>query len=441
MGVFVSWRLFFITSARPTTNASHLFRIYASNLIHMLLRVTIETAKDFFETAFMAWIVPLYHNWYYPAYRELLVGLVLAFLASAAVLAYYWHYKAHLTSNETKPGEHWVWIGIVAIAFTLLPSELSNRNMVFGNRFDRYAMPAMIGVGLLLAGLIFNYVNPKIRVWVITLLVGLAVLTHFNNALIMRDYWNIEKQVWWQLSWRAPDLKDGTLLFVKLPSDFSFQEGYEAWAPANLIYSPQPGSPPIAGEVLNQETVAEIIRGSSKVSYNYYYPVTLNFGTPLILSLPKRGSCLHIFDGQKYEMSTSEDPRVLLVAPYSKIDQIRTDIPFTKPPVDIFGKEPTHTWCYYYQKAMYARQTGNWAEIARLGDQVKQLNLGPQTLSEWMPFLEGYASTGRYKDAKHLGTIIKTEFGPRNQICNQLTTRPSYPPGYAYEKVVDILCR
>jgi len=162
MGVFVSWRLFFITSARPTTNAGHLFRIYASNLIHMLLRGNYRnwrktsSKQPSWPGQFRFIVIGIY-----PTYRELLAGLTLAFMASAAVFAYYRLYQAHSASNETKPGEHWVWIGIVAIAFALIPSELSNRTWFSATGLTDTPMPAMIGVGLFLAGLIFNYVKSK----------------------------------------------------------------------------------------------------------------------------------------------------------------------------------------------------------------------------------------------------------------------------------------
>jgi len=35
-------------------------------------------------------------------------------------------------------------------------------------------------------------------------------------------------------------------------------------------------------------------------------------------------------------------------------------------PEDIFGKEPPHTWCYYYEKAELARQAGDWEQVAKL---------------------------------------------------------------------------
>jgi hypothetical protein len=159
-----------------------------------------------------------------------------------------------------------------------------------------------------------------------------------------------------------------------------------------------------------------------------------------VLSLPETTSCLHVIDGKKYEISDNEDPKVQLIAPYSRIDMIDTDAPFQTPPADIFGTEPPHTWCYYYQKASYARQKGDWQEVARLGDQARAQGFSPQVRSEWMPFMEAYANLGREKDAKNLAAIIKIDYGPRNLLCSQLQVPPAYPGPYELDKIVDYLC-
>ena len=74
----------------------------------------------------------------------------------------------------------------------------------------------------------------------------------------------------------------------------------------------------------------------------------------------------------------------------------------TCPPVAIFGAEPAHNWCFYYQKASLARQIGNWNEIGRLYDETVAKNLEAGDKSELFPFLEGLVNSGRYNDARKL---------------------------------------
>ena len=68
----------------------------------------------------------------------------------------------------------------------------------------------------------------------------------------------------------------------------------------------------------------------------------------------------------------------------------------------VFGAEPAHTWCYYFEKADLARQTDNWAQVAEIGDQVFAIPYYPDDMSEYLPFVEAYARTGRWEDARDL---------------------------------------
>jgi hypothetical protein len=141
--------------------------------------------------------------------------------------------------------------------------------------------------------------------------------------------------------------------------------------------------------------------------------------------------------------SENESLLVQQVAQNSRVDQI---VPMGKsptPPSAIFGSEPEHDWCYFYQKASLARQTGNWEEIGRLYDQVRSLGLDANDASEMIPFFEGLVNLGRYEDAKALfKEEIKGRSRMRYPLCTFLAKDPHYPPEfrYQYEKVYELLC-
>jgi hypothetical protein len=68
----------------------------------------------------------------------------------------------------------------------------------------------------------------------------------------------------------------------------------------------------------------------------------------------------------------------------------------------MFGPEPSHDWCYYYEKAELARQAKDWQQVSKLGDQVLQGALKPADPVELLPFIEGFAHVGRWDDASQL---------------------------------------
>ncbi len=187
-GLFIIWRFFFFNSTRPTTDVDRLLLAYSSDKAGMLLRLALEMGRDFIESAFMAWVVPLYRDWYYPSYQQLLAGLVIALLAGAAPWLYFRYGKptAQANAEERRVSLSWVWIGALSVVFGLLPVLFSNRNVVFQARDARYTLPAMIGASLLLGGLVFLAIKPRLRPWAIAILVGMGVLAHYNAALMKR---------------------------------------------------------------------------------------------------------------------------------------------------------------------------------------------------------------------------------------------------------------
>jgi len=67
--------------------------------------------------------------------------------------------------------------------------------------------------------------------------------------------------------------------------------------------------------------------------------------------------------------------------------------------VSIFGTEPEHTWCYYFERADLARQYGQWQQVVQLGKQAKQNGYAPENQQEWIPFIEADAHTGQWDTA------------------------------------------
>jgi hypothetical protein len=444
-GSFLVWRVFFFESTRPTTNLGRLFGDYLSMPVHMLGRLVSETFKDFFETVFLAWVVP-FNNRLYPAeLQDLAVGGLVGLLGAGLTAAVFlWLQKRGKWEDEqSSVYRSWLWLGAFATLVTIFPHIAAGRDINFDRvaRADHYTIQASLGAVILLVALLVYNLSGKARIAVISLLVGASIFTHYQQSALMRDNWEIQRQAWWQLSWRAPALKQNTLLFVGLPSGFALQEGYEIWGPANLIYAPQSDKVLIGGEVIDTSFVYDLIIGAGKYRDMRTIKVPRNFAAPLVANLPTPRTCLKVYDGAKTELGEYESPLVRLYAPYSNINQIEIDLPFASPSEEIFGPEPEHNWCYYYQKASYARQIGDWQEVVRLADEARLKGLNPRDHIEWMPFFEGYASVGRDKEARNLAVILKSVSGPSSLICKQLESQPRiYPGDYDVEKVLDLLC-
>ena len=65
----------------------------------------------------------------------------------------------------------------------------------------------------------------------------------------------------------------------------------------------------------------------------------------------------------------------------------------------IFGSEPAHTWCYYFEKADLARQYSDWQTILKLQTEANQKGYTPTNDAEYLPFIEANVQTGNWQTA------------------------------------------
>jgi hypothetical protein len=235
------------------------------------------------------------------------------------------------------------------------------------------------------------------------------------------------------------------MVIAYLPEGFRIQQDYEVWGPVNLIYRPDTAKrPAIQSEVLTNETAYDVLRGTVRSDLNRDIRLNRDFNNLLLISLPSSSSCMHVIDGTLPVYSADDAFLVQQIGEYSHVDRI---IPTGESPVpssSIFGVEPEHDWCYYYQKASLARQTGDWDEIGRLYDKTKTLDLDTDDKAEMIPFLEGLVNLGRYEDARAVyREEIRGQMRVRFPLCTFLINNPGYPPefGYDYEMVNEILCK
>jgi hypothetical protein len=314
------------------------------------------------------------------------------------------------------------------VIFGLLPVILVGRTVDFKS-YSRYTLIASAGV-VLLWQMGFSFIpNPSWRNIALGVLLFSGTLTHYVNGLVSANESEKMSRFWWEVSWRIPQMEVGTTLVARYPG-ITIEEDYFVWGPANLIYHPdstnadfpQPG---IYAALLNEETIQKVSAGERQEFSNRRgirtYP---NYRNILILTQPTVDSCVHAIDGAQPELSSTEDPRIVQLSSFSETAHILTEEAFRKPPPIPFGGEPDHTWCYYYEKASFARQSGNWEEVTRLGEEAFNKGLTPKDQIEWMPVLEAYALSGNIMGLAQVEAQL-TDAAVREQACQILQSKES----------------
>ena len=447
--LFLYWRVLIFQGERNATDVSGLAGNYLSNFRYMSIRLILETVKDFLDTSIFAWFVQPYNLFSVAAYSNLVYALIVAVVVTLLVLLYTSLFKNRwiVEENEQETPRRmrgFLWIGAVIILFAISPVIFSDRQVDLYDPYKSYGLHPIPGVVLFIVGIVLMF-QPRFRRWALIALVGISVSAQVLNADYWERYWEIQREMAWQLTWRAPDIRDDTLVMASISGGFNPQQDYEVWGPINLIYNPGTAeAPAIPAEVLNSDTAYSILKKDVKNNHVRDIRLHRDFNNVLLISYPSSTSCFQVIDGRLPVYSGSESLLLRQVGAYSHVDRIIPSGTAPTPPASIFGAEPAHGWCYYYQKASLARQAGDWEEIGRLYDEVQRLNLETDDKSEIIPFFEGLVNGERYEDAKSLyREEIKGQTEVRFHLCNTLANDPGYPPdfGYDYHQVYELLCK
>jgi hypothetical protein len=318
------------------------------------------------------------------------------------------------------------WIGLLGTAIGILPIILANRfiNLEY---FSHYALPASLAVAVFIAGLAALLSDQRLRLAISYSLILFAVLTHTSIPVAVINEESAIESFWWQVSWRVPALKSGTTLVIKYPLGSIGDDGNGVRQVPNLIYFPQPSNDlpvqyKVSAVTLSDSNLQDVMVGKlvyKKVSRSHAAEV--DYSNVLVISQPAPTSCVHVIDGGRPLLSTSDPGAVILAAPSSNIDNVILDDESFSPPGFAFGPEPDHGWCYYFEKADLAVQRGDWKEAAALGEHAILMDLHPEDPSEWMPFLLAYAMEGNAVRVRQTAPKITGDRFLRLQACEMLT--------------------
>jgi hypothetical protein len=317
----------------------------------------------------------------------------------------------------------WFGLGLLSMLFAGIPFLVTDLPLRLTFPNSRFTLPFALGTSLLLVALfellpLWNY-----KVLFASLLAALAVGAQFNYGYLWREDWQLQKSFFWQVSWRIPELQPGSIL-LSSDTPFDYSSDNSLTFPLNWIYAPDNHTTHIqyayyfVSVRLGNEL--EVLKPGLPVHQNYLAAtfdstsdrvVAVHFAPPGCFrvlhpvydrDLPLAPGTGEIAD-RWLESGVPILPRTAEKAlTLSNLAQIIPNPTSEVALPSIFGLEPTHTWCYYFEQADLARQADDWAGVAEIGDEVFAIPYHPDDLSEYLPFIEGYARTGRWKEARDL---------------------------------------
>jgi hypothetical protein len=296
--------------------------------------------------------------------------------------------------------------------------------------YSRYGLVSAAGAIMALVASLFYISEKRIRTALLAFLFFSAALTHYGNGFIYAQYANNMRAFWWQVAWRVPQFGQGSTIIATYPNS-GIREDSFVWGPANHIYYPYMVKPNavqagVYAILLDHDSVVRILNRERQVFRKHVIVDTYrNYRNFVILSQPAPQSCMHVISGTQPEYSHFESDPIMVIGPYSETEHIVLDEKFKTPPQFLFGAEPAHNWCYYYEKADYERQRENWDAVISIGEEASAKGLQPADLIEWMPFLQAYVHAGDVAKLEKLAPIITKDPFVAQQACNYLQKVPS----------------
>jgi hypothetical protein len=403
------------------TYAYHRSSAYASYQVDIPAALSImELINEFLSTvslsAFTAWLGTFNLFAVVDGSITQIIAFVLLFVVAAVV---FWMMRGNgqpvdLTKEDDSFARWAVIIGIVGIFAGRLPSWAAGLPLMIVFDYDRFFISIMLGASLLIVGLADLLLrNGRGKLLILSMLIGMSAASQFFTANTFRRDWANQQEFFWQMAWRMPALQPGTALLTSdLP--LKFASDLQLTAPLNWMYVPDLDQRDLPYAMLHLRTRFTLpeIKADQPISLPYR-TVRFDGNTSQVVVIYKEADgCLRVLDPLYNNAATvpGANPYLVSAIPLSKPELIQADAPLPAMNEMLFGSEPSHGWCYFYEKAEISRLNGNWDEVADLFRRAQKEELYPALPVEYLPFIEAFAQIGDHEMAfKLTDRVIKEQ--------------------------------
>lgn len=409
IGVIV-WRFKFATSLVEDPNQPTMIYSLLSQPISTITRLFQLFIQDLTNNLIGVWYVTIEPTQFNNIDRRILFSLAIGILVALLAIFYLRRLETIDESDPQLEEGHWMKqalaIGLLASFLGPLPVWLTDRQALYGLYGSRFALAALFGLSILVV-LFLEWLTPRRlpKIILIGVLIGAAAGYHLRTATSYYRSSLKQNNFFWQLSWRAPYIEPGTAI---LSNDelFSYVGRLSTSMALNLLYPLSSSSPNLDYWFLELEkdvpqlAIPKFLRGKSlKETFRHYIFSGSSLDNLAIYYTDPVGRCLWVLSPEDIDnpVLPTHLRSILPVSNLSRIEPTQKDADY--PPVEFFGQEPEHTWCFYYQKADLARQYRDWSKVLALWEQAQSRGYSPNNPHEMIPFIEAEAFSGNWEAA------------------------------------------
>lgn len=408
MGAFLFWRIFIFS-----------FKHYQPVLLNELVKNPSETIKSLLLTILDHLRLAVYGAWrqIFQAPTDLEKPLVFLSLVTAALILSLWYakfrYKSPSIQKPDEEGSFKSWfseallIGGVSLIIGGIPIWIVGLPVSLSFPWDRSILPYMLGSSLILTAGVFGFLQTRFQRILLALIFAFSIGFHFRNAMVYIGEAQSLQSFFWQLTWRVPDLRHGTIVLSDRIPLFRFSDN--GLTPVlNWTYAPGLKSTEIPYKLFELtgrlEEGMPLLKKGVKVSHPYRsIRFSGNTSNSLVVYYSPP-SCLRVLDSEDAAIPGLPD-NIINALDISNLDQVMIDSSIQAEPPNAIGAEPEHDWCYYFQKSDLARQQKNWVKILEYWNSAVENKQSPEDPTELFPFIEGFVNLGDLDKALDLSEI------------------------------------
>jgi hypothetical protein len=423
LAAYVIWRMFlYVPPPIGDRNAPEvLFALFSKPLqtITYLIRIALQDSVIITFTSWYRTLVP--ELFAFSSIFSWFVILVSIFAFAAVFI----HLKQIAEKEERG---NWfaqpLTLGLLLLLLGMAPIWIIGQDIVtHKNQFagTRFGIGSTLGAALIFAVLINSLIDGRKKIAVVSACIALAISMHLTNEKDFAYSWEKQERFAQQLIWRAPKIEAGTAL-VTDEEILGYMGSYSV--SYSIITTYQPGdiqTPPywyfpfyytnpnvqdfLAGIPLEDSKLTMEFKGNSDKMILF----TFN---------PEMQRCLWVL--------RPEDTNLRLVSTDMRQLSAGSDVELIQQgeknlPEQIYGKQNTETWCYFFEKADLARQYEDWDEVVNLWERSQAIGEQADNGFEIIPFIEGYGHLGDWERVKTLTKSAKRiTAGLEPSLCSTL---------------------
>ncbi|MHC1740413.1 MAG: hypothetical protein AB9897_04810 [Anaerolineaceae bacterium] len=314
---------------------------------------------------------------------------------------------------------------LFALLLAGIPFYITLLPVLAAETHSRFTMPFMLGVVLLLAFLLDLIPNRWLKIGLISLILAVSIGFHLYTENNYRKMTVENNDLMYQIWWRAPSLKPGTLVVTNEIDSSVYFTPSTLRTELNLVYPHDPKSS--FGWQFAQDLIRETgtpVRPATAVHIPMFVSDFNGSTDSLVAFQISENGCARFVDANStFFEDVIVDNGIQKV---SNADNLLSD-PTQSVTLDptLIGAEPEHTWCYYFEKSDLALQLKDYETIVKNYHTVIDNNFRAFNGYEWFPFVEGLARAGDWQNAIELSGQIIAE-NPQNDsyqpiLCQLLT--------------------